>query len=100
MEKLHNKKRAYGVFTNRKKAEIAAMVREEVQKDIERIVDTDFRLQRLYMTNKPRRLEVFDDDFLKELNAFQEGSSQGGGGTTLGKCISYLYLNSLVKSDN
>ena len=34
------------------------MVREEVQKDVERIVDTDFRLQKLYMTSKPKRLEV------------------------------------------
>ena len=58
LDKLHNKKRAYGVFTNRKKAEIAAMVRDEVQKDVERIVDTDFRLQKLYMTSKPKRLEV------------------------------------------
>ena len=58
LDKLNNKKRAYGVFTNRKKAEIAAMVRDEVQKDVERIVDTDFRLQKLYMTSKPKRLEV------------------------------------------
>ena len=81
MEKLRNKKRAYGIFTNRKKAEIAAMVREEVQKDIERIVDTDYRLQKLYMTQKPKRIEVFDEDFLKELNAFQDSSSRGGGKT-------------------
>ena len=55
------------------------MVREEVQKDIERIVDTDYRLQKLYMTQKPKRIEVFDEDFLKELNAFQDSSSRGGG---------------------
>ena len=57
------------------------MVREEVQKDIERIVDTDYRLQKLYMTQKPKRIEVFDEDFLKELNAFQDSSSRGGGKT-------------------
>ena len=71
LDKLHNKKRAYGVFTNRKKAEIAAMVRDEVQKDVERIVDTDFRLQKLYMTSKPKRLEVPAAICLKNFSALK-----------------------------
>lgn len=71
LDKLHNKKRAYGVFTNRKKAEIAAMVRDEVQKDVERIVDTDFRLQKLYMTSKPKRLEVPTTICLKNFSALK-----------------------------
>ena len=62
---MYNKKRAYGAYTDKKKSDIAAMVRHEVQKDIEKIVDTDFRLQSLYMTRRPKRLEVFDEDTLK-----------------------------------
>jgi dynein regulatory complex protein 1 len=79
LEKLYNKKRAYSAYTNRKRADISSMVREEVQKDIERIVDTDFILQKLYMTRKPRRLEVFDEDLLKDLSAVQEDSTHARG---------------------
>ena len=50
MEKLYNKKKAYGAYTDKKKADIASMVRDEVQKDIEKIVDTDYKFQMLYMT--------------------------------------------------
>ena len=71
LEKLYTKKRAYGAYTEKKKADIAAMVRDEVQKDIEKIVDTDYHLQMLYMTKKPKRLEVFDEDTLKELASLQ-----------------------------
>ena len=78
MEKLYNKKKAYGAYTDKKKADIAAMVRDEVQKDIEKIVDTDYKLQMLYMTKKPRRFEVFDEDTLKDLAAFQDSSVRGG----------------------
>ena len=78
MEKLYNKKKAYGAYTDKKKADIAAMVRDEVQKDIEKIVDTDYKLQMLYMTKKPRRFEVFDEDTLKDLAAFQDPSIRGG----------------------
>lgn len=79
LEKLYNKKKAYGAYTDKKKAEIAAMVRDEVQKDIEKIVDTDFMLQMLYMTKKPRRVEVFDSDTLKELANLQEPAAIRGG---------------------
>ena len=41
LDKLYNKKRAYGAYTDKKKADIAAMVRDEVQKDIEKIVDKE-----------------------------------------------------------
>ena len=49
LEKLYNKKKAYGAYTDKKKADIASMVRDEVQKDIEKIVDTDYKFQMLYM---------------------------------------------------
>ena len=78
LEKLYNKKKAYGAYTDKKKADIAAMVRDEVQKDIEKIVDTDYKLQMLYMTKKPRRMEVFDEDTLKDLAALQDPSIRGG----------------------
>ena len=105
------------------------MVREEVQKDVERIVDTDFRLQKLYMTSKPKRLEViayavfvyiqyfqllvylnsdrylftilqvFDDDFLKELNTFQlqeTSAREGGIGTTTIGATRFVYIESAI----
>ena len=78
LEKLYNKKKAYGAYTDKKKADIAAMVRDEVQKNIEKIVDTDYKLQMLYMTKKPKRLEVFNEDTLKDLAALQDPSIRGG----------------------
>ena len=82
LEKLFKKKKAYSVYTSKKKADIAAMVRDEIQKDIEKMVDTDFRLQALYMTKKPKRLEVFTEETLKELASLQEAAPSGAGGTT------------------
>ncbi len=90
LESLYNKKKAYGAYTDKKKADIAAMVRDEVQKDIEKIVDTDYRLQMLYLTKKPRRLEVFDEDTLKELAALHDSTTGGSSriGGTSGTAIS------------
>ena len=53
------------------------MVRDEIQKDVEKMVDTDFRLQALYMTKKPKRLEVFTQETLKELASLQESTASG-----------------------
>ncbi len=86
LEKLHNKKMAYSAFTSKKRNEISGMVREEVQKDIERIVDTDYLLQKLYMTKRPQRMEVFDEELLKELEMFNEKSTTASGvGASSGK---------------
>ena len=92
---MYNKKKAYGAYTDKKKADIAAMVRDEVQKDIEKIVDTDYKLQMLYMTKKPRRMEVFDEDTLKDLAALQDPSIRGG--TSAGISTRSRYVQCLKK---
>ena len=74
----------YSVYTSKKKADIAAMVRDEIQKDVEKMVDTDFRLQALYMTKKPKRLEVFTQETLKELASLQEPTPSGATGAGTG----------------
>lgn len=84
LESLYNKKRAYSTYTLRKRYDIASMVRQEVNEAIKQIVDTDYILQSLYMTKRPKKVRVFDETLLREIAQLNEEESSSRK-TTAGK---------------
>ena len=62
LDNLLVKKAAYGASAAKKRDQIAEMSREEIREKVGMVASADFLLQQRYVSMKPRKIDIYNDD--------------------------------------